>query len=372
VDRVPTAANVIHYAEIVKQKHFARRTISTLTNIISEAYGDTLSQKELSDKADAAVFNLTERQGEKNFKPISEIIGQVYEDVFYKIEHKTRVVGVPMGFPELDELTEGLQTGMYVIGARPSVGKSAMAFNIAWTAASGRNELGLVYPIGIFSLEMTEKQISQRLLCSVAQVNMRNAKKNGLTQDSSKRLSRASNDIHETPIYLNDKAGINIFELRAQARRMKKLYDIKLLIVDYLQLVRPGIECGTREQEVAYVSSNLKALSSDMDIPILVLSQLSRPPKVSENRRPTLSDLRESGAIEQDADCVVFIHRENLSKDEAYPEFKYELILAKQRNGEANVNIPIRFNSWCTQFESIPEAQTIEQEKAINKKAWID
>ena len=351
LDRVPTAANVEYYSRIVKEKAICRGLIRAGTQIVADAYTDKLPVRELMDSAEQRIFDATDRNQSRKFRLIKDIIDEVYNNLIKLSSRKYHITGVPYGFEKLDALTEGMQPSNFiVIGARPSVGKTALGLNIAWNAASGRNETGQRFPVGVFSLEMTEQEIGRRLLCSVGRVNWKQARLGALLESDQTRMVRAAEEIHETPIYVNDSSSLSVMELKSEARRMKKVHDIQLLVVDYLQLIHPGHRRDTREQEVAMVSLHLKALAKDLKIPVLCLSQLSRPQKGSESRKPILSDLRESGAIEQDADVVIFIHREE-EKSNDIKHYKHELIVSKQRNGPLG-DVPVQFDAWCTRFES--------------------
>ena len=254
---------------------------------------------------------------------------------------------MPTGFDDLDELTAGFQQSeLIVIGARPSIGKTSLALNIAQHACLGSNSLKEKIPVGFFSVEMTAKQLALRLLCSVARIDLKKARSGNLTNVTGK--------FYETKLFIDDSSAISVLELKAKARRLKREHNIGLLIVDYLQLVHPGVRADTREQEIAYISRQLKALAKDLSIPVVVLSQLSRPQKGQEEKRPVLSDLRESGAIEQDADVVIFIHKEKVGEEERdgkkVPIFEHELIVAKQRNGPTDT-VPVTFMSKFITFE---------------------
>ena len=364
-ERCPTAANVEFYAKTVKEKSSSRKLIAAAAHIQAAAYEDTMAIKDQMDQAEAKIFEATEQRNIQGFKAIGEIIGRIHEEVAQLTNRTSNVTGIPYGFDDIDEMTEGMQdSNLIVIGARPSVGKTALALNIAWNCASGNNALERPIPVGVFSLEMTEGELAKRLLCSVSKVNWKKARRGEMTEKDLVKMSRAAASIHEAPIYMNDSSSLTVFELKAEARRLKKNFGIELILIDYLQLIQSNIQRDTREQEVAFISRHLKALSKDLKLPVLCLSQLSRPGKGMENRRPQLSDLRESGAIEQDADVVIFIHRDE--------NRKYELIISKQRNGPIG-EVPVTFESWCTSFESIPkevEESTVEKTIAEKKREW--
>jgi replicative DNA helicase len=353
VDRVPTAANAEFYANIVKEKSAARKLISAATQVVADAYSDNVPIKELLDSAEHRIFEATELRESKDFASIKDLIGNSYEYVNNLSEQQMHITGVPTGFVDLDDLTAGLQPAeMIVIGARPSMGKTSLALNIAQHACMGTNELKKKVPVGFFSIEMTAKQLALRLLCTVARIDLKKARSGYLSDGDRGRLVNVTGQFYDTKLFIDDTSSISVLDLKAKARRLKREFGIGLLIIDYLQLIQAGIRVDNREQEIAYISRQLKALAKDLDIPVVVLSQLSRPQKGQEEKRPVLSDLRESGAIEQDADVVIFIHKETEgTTDEGKPMFKHELVIAKQRNGPVD-NVDVVFRNAYTSFES--------------------
>lgn len=350
VERVPTAANVDYYARIVREKATARRLIAAATRIVSDAYADTRPLEELLDEAERLIFEATEIREAKDFEALKELIGHSFEYVHDLAQHQRHITGVATGFYDLDEMTAGLQPAeLIVVGARPSMGKTSLALNIAQNVALGRGAKNAT-PVGVFSLEMTAQQLALRILCSVARIDLKKARSGYLTQEEIGRLNHVAGQLYEAPIFIDDTASLTVLELKAKARRLKRQKNIGLLVVDYLQLIQAGVRADNRVQEIAYISRQLKALAKDLNIPVLVLSQLSRPPKGQEDKRPVLSDLRESGAIEQDADVVLFIHREPQQAEDS-AAYAYEFILAKQRNGPTG-SIPVIFHRAYTSFES--------------------
>jgi replicative DNA helicase len=350
VDRVPTAANVEYYATIVREKSVSRQLIHAATRVVSDAYSDSRPLAETLDDAERLILEATELKRNQDFLSIKELVGRSFEYVSDLAQHQRHITGVPTGFYDLDELTAGLQpSNLVVIGARPSVGKTSLALNIAQHVSMVANAGKEKMPVGFFSLEMTAAELALRLLCSVARIDMKKARSGYLSQSDTSRLSQASGHLYDTPLFIDDTSSMTVLELKAKARRLMRQHHIGLLIVDYLQLIQAGVSTEGRVQEVAYVSRQLKALAKDLSIPVVVLSQLSRPQKGQEDRKPVLSDLRESGAIEQDADVVLFIHREPSQEDREKSE--YEFMLAKQRNGPTGV-VPVVFISEYTMFES--------------------
>ncbi len=353
IERVPTAANAEYYANIVKEKASARKLIAAATQVVSDAYEDAMPIKELLDNAEHRIFEATELRESKDFSSIKDLIGNSYEYVNNLSDQKMHITGVPTGFYDLDELTAGLQPAeMIVVGARPSMGKTSLALNVAQHACMGTNQLKKKIPVGFFSIEMTAKQLALRLLCSVARIDLQKARSGYLSDHDRGRLVNITGQFYEAKLFIDDTSSITVLDLKAKARRLKKEHGIGLLIIDYLQLIQAGIRTDNREQEIAYISRQLKSLAKDLDIPVIVLSQLSRPQKGQEEKRPVLSDLRESGAIEQDADVVVFIHKESAGQSDGdKPVFNYELVVAKQRNGPTD-NVPVVFRREYTTFES--------------------
>ena len=348
-ETLPTRAT--YYADIVKEKSMARKLIKASMEITADAYDETKPVKEVMDMAEFRIMEATDQKASTDFVQIKDIIGDVYEEVYEVIGAENHVTGLPMGLSKIDALTRGLQPAkLYIIGARPGVGKTALAVNIAWNVASGKNDpRGIKHPVGIFSIEMTKKEITERLLCAVAGVDYNAAKENRILVKDRNALKIASTRIYDAPIIINDNSSLTIMELKGAARRLKKNYDIKLLVVDYLQLIRPGIHKDNREQEISHISMNLKALTKDLNIPIIVASQLSRPMKGTEGKPPTLSDLRESGAIEQDANAVIFIHKWKTKED----GWKHQLMLSKNRSGPTDEEIPIEFSAFSTTFYEV-------------------
>jgi replicative DNA helicase len=363
VDRVPTAANVEFYAQIVKEKSAARRLITAATQVVSDAYSDTMPIKELLDDAEHRIFEATELRDTKDFASIKDLIGSSYEYVHDLAQRQIHITGVPTGFDDLDELTAGFQPSeLIVIGARPSIGKTSLALNVAEHACLGTNSLKQKIPVGFFSVEMTAKQLALRLLCSVAHIDLKKARSGHLSEKEIGNLTTVTGKFYETKFYIDDSSAISVLELKAKARRLKREHNIGMLIVDYLQLIHPGVRVDNREQEIAYISRQLKALAKDLEIPVVVLSQLSRPQKGQEEKRPVLSDLRESGAIEQDADVVIFIHKEKVGEEERngkkVPVFEHELILAKQRNGPTDT-VAVTFLKEFISF--VPRTKVFEK-----------
>ncbi len=331
VQRIPSAANVEYYCKIVLDKSILRKLINVSNIVQEECYTASDEAVSIIDKAEQRIFALSENKNRKDFSHIAPIMHYTMEKIEGFHELEGGITGVPTGFKELDNLLSGMQNSdLVILAARPSMGKTALALNIARHAAIKGG-----VPVGVFSLEMASYQLVMRMLCSEARVDSHKVRNGKLPDDQWQNLSRVAGDLADAPIYIDDTPGINIMELRSKARRLKIEHKVGLLVVDYLQLLRGVGRVESRQIEIAMISQSLKNLAKELDIPVLALSQLSRAVESrGGERRPMLSDLRESGAIEQDADVVMFIYR-----PAAYgivePELEKiaEVIVAKQRNG---------------------------------------
>jgi len=321
---VPTAANVEHYARIVKDKSVLRSMIQVSTEVARRAYDESDEVDVLLDQAEQMMFSITQRRNLRSYASMKDVLIETYEHIEHLHMNKGGVVGVPSGLNDLDELTSGFQKSEFIVlAARPSQGKSTLLLNMAAHAAIQHR-----IPTAIFSLEMSRVQMAQRMLCAEARVNSHRLRTGYLGDDDWPKLSTALGRLSEAPVWIDDTPNISIMELRAHARRMKAENDIGLVIVDYLQLMHMKGHAENRQQEIATISRSLKALARELECPIVVASQLNRSVEQRQDRRPQLSDLRESGAIEQDADVVMFIHVNPENEENVV-----DLILAKQRNG---------------------------------------
>lgn len=333
VNTVPSAANSEHYARIVQEKSMMRQLLSSATRIIRTVYEGREDAEVCMDQAERLIFEIGRRQKTAPYVRLREVLGPAFERVEYLYTHQGTVIGVPSGYRGLDERTSGFHPSeLIVLAARPSMGKTTLSLNIAaHIALEGR-------AVGLFSLEMAREQLAMRLLCAEAGINSHRIRTGNLRDSDWPRLSQALGRLSEAPIFIDDTPNISIMEMRARARRMKTEHDIALMVVDYLQLMHTRGRSENRQQEISEISRSLKALARELQIPVIACSQLSRAVEQREGRRPQLSDLRESGAIEQDADVVAFIHRD----PKAESENLVELILAKQRNGPTG-SIPLVF-----------------------------
>ena len=344
---VPRSGNVEHYAKIVKEKALLRELIRTSQRIYNSAVAPQRSTEELIDEAEKAIFGVAEQRLRGGFIPLSVSAEQGLRWIEQMTERQELVTGVACGFPQFDELTSGLQPAdLVILAARPSMGKTALALNMCAHAA-----LRLHRTVGVFSLEMSHQQLFLRLLCSEGQIDAHRLRTGRVSREQWQSVIRIYGTLAEAPIFIDDTAGIGVLEMRAKARRLKRERGLDLLVVDYLQLMRGRGGYDSRQQEISDISRSLKELAKELAIPVLALSQLSRAPEQrSGDHRPQLSDLRESGAIEQDADVVLFLFREEMYKrDDPTLEGKAELIIGKQRNGPVGT-VNLNFIRKFTRF----------------------
>lgn len=347
VESVPSAANVAHYARIVKEKSLARKLISRATEIVASGFDSSMLVDELLDQAEQAIFQVSEERINPSFLAIKDIVKQNIKTLEQLYDRREMVTGVPTGFTDLDSLTSGLQpSDLVIIAGRPSMGKTALALNIARNAA-----VDAEIPVGIFSLEMDRAQLGMRLLCSEARVDSQRMRRGFLSEQDWPRLTRAAGTVSEAAIYVDDSPTISALELRAKARRLKRDQNLGLIIVDYLQLMRGTHRTDSREQEISEISRSLKALAKELSLPVVALSQLNRRVEERHNKRPQLADLRESGAIEQDADVIAFIYRDEVYNADSPDQGLAEVIIGKQRNGPTGM-AKLTFLSQYTRFEN--------------------
>jgi len=328
-DFVPSSANASHYARIIKEKNILRSLLGSATQIMSLVYKEEDEVSNILDSAEKLIFEISDRRIEGGYVHIKDIIKDGIELIESLYHKKSHVTGIPTGFHDFDLKTAGLQNGDLIIAAgRPSMGKSAFVTSIAGHAAIEEN-----IPVVIFSIEMSKEQLMQRFLCAQANVEVNRVRTGFLAPSEWPILTSAAGKLSEAPIYIDDSPAINIFELRAKARRLKAHHDIQLILVDYLQLIRGMRRGDSRQQEISDISQALKALAKELGVPVIAVSQLSRAVESREGHRPKLSDLRESGAIEQDADLVVLLFREEYYNPTEENKGIAEVIIAKQRNG---------------------------------------
>jgi len=349
IDGVPKSANVEHYARIVREKSILRSLIDTGNRMITLCYQAEGAAEDVLDEAQKQLFTIAEGNLKSGFVPVRSVAAPTLEYIDRLHERKELITGVPTGFERLDELTSGFQNkDLVVVAARPSMGKTALALNMAEHVAvkAGRT-------VGVFSLEMSKEQLFLRLLCAHARVNAHHLRTGRLGRDEWTRLTLAFGELTDAKIFIDDTPGISIFEMRAKSRRLKAERGLDLLIVDYLQLVRGRARYENRTQEISDISRSLKGLAKELGIPVIALSQLSRAPEQrGGDHRPQLSDLRESGAIEQDADVVLFIFREEVYKPTEENRGVAQIIIGKQRNGPIGT-IDLAFLKEYTKFENL-------------------
>ena len=350
-DAVPTAAHVQSYTRLVRDKSVLRGLVQAATVIVTEGYEGTAEVDQLLDKAEQSIFAISDRRFRPSYFPIKDIIKENFKIIDNLYSRKEAYSGVPTGLEKFDELTGGLQSAdLIVIAGRPSMGKSALALNVAEHAAvSGK------IPVAIFSLEMSKEQVGMRLLCAKAHVNSHQLRKGIAPRSDFPRLSTAAGILAEAPIFVDDTPVLSVLELRAKARRLRAEQHIGLLVLDYLQLMRAGRQTDTREQEISEITRSLKSLAKELDIPVIALSQLNRMVEQRKDKRPILADLRESGAIEQDADLIAFIYRDEVYNPDPHnpKRGRAEISIGKQRNGPAGVSFEVAFLSDYSCFENL-------------------
>ncbi len=357
VDAVPTAANVEYHARIVRDKALLRRLVEAASQIIRDVYDQGERQvEEVLDGAEARIFQVAESHKREGFVWIKEILWSTFEHIERLQESETGITGVATGFPDLDRMTTGFQKGdLCIVAARPSMGKTSWVLNVAANAAITHN-----IPVALFSLEMSSEQLVQRLLCAEGRIDAQRLRRGRLGPEEHQRLAASAGHLNTAPIWIDDQPGSNVLEIRAKARRLQSELrsndkDLGLVIIDYMQLMSGTAQTESRVQEVSQISRGLKSLARELEVPVIALSQLSRGPEQRTDKRPMLSDLRESGSIEQDADLVIFLYRPEYyaspdKKEEL--EGKAELIVGKQRNGPTG-SVELFFQKAYTRFDSV-------------------
>jgi replicative DNA helicase len=350
VDNVGSAANISYYARIVKEKSILRNMIGVATEIINNSYDVGTDVDQILDQAEHAIFEISENKIRPSFSPIREVIKDSFQTIERLYANKELITGVATGFDKLDDITSGLQkSDLIIVAGRPSMGKTAFALNIAQYAAL---ETGV--PVAIFSLEMAKEQLVMRMLAAEARVDSQRLRKGFLGETDWPKLTEAAGRLSDAPIYIDDTPAITVIEMKAKARRLKAENGLGLVVLDYLQLMRGSAYRDSREQEISEISRSLKALAKEISVPVIALSQLNRKVEDRTNRRPMMADLRESGAIEQDADVIAFIYRDevyNKSEDNTEKGMA-EIIIGKQRNGPTGI-VKLAFQEKYTRFENL-------------------
>jgi replicative DNA helicase len=350
LETVPSAAHAVYYARIVREKAVARRLIGAANEILRDAFEATDSGDELLQKAERSIFDIAQNRMVSETHSLSEVLAEAFDRIDDRASRGGHVIsGIPTGFLELDDLTSGLQDSeLIILAARPSVGKTALAMNIAEHVAVDQN-------IGVFvaSLEQSKLELAERMLCSRARLDGHKLRTGRLSAADVAKLQDAAGELKPAPLFIDDTPGRTILQIAANARRLKRQHNIRLIVIDYLQLIEPDDRGDSRQDQVSQISRRLKMLARDLKVPVITLSQLNRSPEMREGHRPRMADLRESGSIEQDADVVMLLHRPDMYDKQA-PPGSAEVIIAKQRNGPTG-EIKLTFLKHYTRFENFSD-----------------
>ncbi len=352
---VPTAANAGYYARIVRERAILRRLVEAGTRIVQMGYGAASGSggdvDEVVDRAQAAVYDVTERRTSEDYVRLEQVLPVALDEIEAIGSRGGALYGVPTGFRDLDELTNGLHAGqLIVVAARPAIGKSTLALDFC-RSASIKHSLASV----VFSLEMSRSEITMRLLSAEARVPLNHIRTGGMTDEDWARMARRMGEIADAPLFIDDSPNLTMMEIRAKARRLKQRHELKLVVVDYMQLMTATKRSESRQQEVSEMSRSLKLLAKELEVPVVAVSQLNRGPEQRTDKRPQLSDLRESGAIEQDADMVVLLHREDVYERESPRAGEADLIVAKHRNGPT-ATVTVAFQGHYSRFVDMQPA----------------
>ncbi len=350
---VPSTANLYSYIKIVEDKSILRKLIRSSTEIIETSYNKQDNVESVIDLAEKKIFNLAEKKNTSDFEPMNTVLERGFLEIERLFNNKGETTGVPSGFKDLDDKTSGFQSGdMVLIAARPSMGKTTFVLNLAQHAALRAGK-----KVAIFSLEMSKEQLAYKLLCAEANVDMLKLRTGNLDDKDWENIARASGPLAAAKIFIDDTAGVSVMEMRSKCRRLKMEHGIDMIIIDYLQLMS-GSNPENRQQEVSEISRSIKAIAKEMHCPVIALSQLSRAPEQRADHRPMLSDLRESGSIEQDADLVMFLYRDEYYNKETEDKNMAECIIAKQRNGPVGT---VKL-AWLGQFSKFGNLDIVHQE----------
>ncbi|NLZ43639.1 MAG: replicative DNA helicase [Clostridia bacterium] len=351
---VPTAAHIDHYARIVEEKSLLRQLIHAAGEIMAASYESREEVEEILDEAERRIFSVANRRSGRTISSLKQILIEAFEQIEYLYENKGAVTGVPTGFADFDRLTAGLQpSDLIILAARPSMGKTTFALNMAENAA-----VRLKIPVAIFSLEMSKEQLALKMLCAEAGVDNQRIRTGNLSEEDWPKLSHALGRLSEAKIFIDDSPNISAWEIRAKARRIKAEHGLGLLIIDYLQLMQSRYRSENRQQEVSEISRSLKALARELSTPVVALSQLSRAVEQRPGKKPSLADLRESGSLEQDADLVCFLYREDYYDPDTEKKNITELIVAKHRNGPTG-KVEFFFQKEYSKFVSIEKYRNL-------------
>jgi replicative DNA helicase len=349
---IPTVANIEAHAKIVREKAVIRRLIQACHETSAVGYGDYGSMEEFLDQAERSIFAVAKHRLRSPYEHIKDVVVRSFEAITRAAELKQSITGLPTGFDRLDKMTAGMHPGdLIIIAGRPGMGKTSFALNVAMNACSMRKKSAVV-----FSLEMPKEQLANRLLCSEAKVDAGKLRTGMLTRDDWPKLAQAAGMMSDMQLYLDDTPGLTLMELRAKTRRLKSDNDLALIVIDYLQLMRAGVKTDSREQEISEISRSLKGMAKELGLPVIALSQLNRgvESRGNKDKRPQLSDLRESGAIEQDADTIMFIYRDEVYNPESTEKGVAEIIVGKQRAGPTGT-VKCLFQREYTRFENLDD-----------------
>ena len=357
INVVPTSIHVEHYARIVERTATRRRLIEAAGQIAALAYQEAEDVDEVVDRAEQVLFGVSERRISRELVPIKQVLSEYYDRIEYLTRHRGEMIGIPTGFTDIDKLLGGLQrSDLVILAARPSAGKTSLALSFAHNSAKKWGQR-----VAFFSLEMSDEQVVQRLIAAETGINAQRLRRGDIEQDEWGRFMKATSDLAETHIYIDDTPSISALELRTKARRLHAEIGVDLIVVDYLQLMRGDFRAENRVQEIASISRALKALARELNVPVLAISQLSRGVESRTDKRPILSDLRESGALEQDADVVIFIYRDEMYNENTERPNIADIMVAKHRNGPTG-SVSLYFRKELAQFL---EAEVRRQEVEI-------
>lgn len=350
---VPTTANVKHYAKIVEEKSILRRLIKISSDIVNMGYEASEELSFVIDKAEKGIFDVLQKRSSQGYSPIKDVLVDTFNKLEELYNNKGHVTGIPTRFVDLDYKTSGLHNSdLILVAARPAMGKTSFVLNIASNVA-----IHAKVPVVIFSLEMSKDQLVNRMLCSEALVDSQRMRTGKLEDDDWKKVARTLGPLSEAPIYIDDTPGISIMEIRAKCRRLKLEKNLGLVVIDYLQLMQGRGRGESRQQEISEISRSLKILAKEINVPVITLSQLSRAPEARTDHKPVLSDLRESGAIEQDADIVMFIYRDDYYNPDTDRPNTADIIIAKHRNGSTGT-VELKWRGEYTKFDNFEKYRT--------------
>jgi replicative DNA helicase len=345
ISSVPTAANAGYYARIVRERAILRRLVEAGTRIVQYGYAGDADADELVDRAQAEVYAVTDKRSSEDYAPLSAIMESALDEIEAINNRDGEMVGVPTGFADLDELTNGLHPGqMVIVAARPAMGKSTLGLDFCRAASIHHNMASV-----IFSLEMTRNEITMRLLSAEAKIPLNHMRNGNMNDDDWTRLARKMGEVSSSPLFIDDSPNMTMMEIRAKARRLKQRHDLRLIVIDYMQLMTSGKKVESRQLEVSEFSRQIKLLAKELEVPVVALSQLNRGPEQRSDKRPMMSDLRESGSLEQDADMVILLHREDVYERESTRPGEADLIVAKHRNGPTR-DITVAFQGHYSRF----------------------